>query len=133
MNTYFKSDAQRVKMYLDENAELQKKLHVQASEIPKLEQMLGEIKTQLSTKDGTENGSDKYFRQQLSLQHKDMLHLNNELELQQKRLEEDKLNNVNYDVESLSSQDILRDKVKEIEKKYAELKHNFMNFLSTGL
>lgn len=114
METYFKSDAQRVNMYLDENAELQNKLHVQAAEIPKLEQLLGELKTQVSTIVGIENGSsNNYFKQQLSIQHNDLLHLNKELELQQKRLENDKLNNINYDVTSLSSQDILRDKVND--------------------
>lgn len=134
METYFKSDAQRVNMYLDENAELQKKLHVQAAEIPKLEQLLGELKTQVSTIVGIENGSsNNYFKQQLSIQHNDLLHLNKELELQQKRLENDKLNNINYDVTSLSSQDILRDKVNEIEKKFVALKYNLMNSLSTDL
>ena len=134
METYFKSDAQRVNMYLDENAELQNKLHVQAAEIPKLEQLLGELKTQVSTIVGIENGSsNNYFKQQLSIQHNDLLHLNKELELQQKRLENDKLNNINYDVTSLSSQDILRDKVNEIEKKFVELKYNLMNSLSTDL
>jgi len=119
-------------MYLAENAELQKKLNVQTAEIPKLEQLLGELKTQVATIVGIENGSSNdYFNQQLSIQHKDVLHLNKELELQQKRLEADKLNNVNYDVKSLSSQDILRDKVNEIEKKFAELKYNLMNSLST--
>lgn len=132
METYFKSDEQRVNMYLAENAELQKKLNVQTAEIPKLEQLLGELKTQVATIVGIENGSSNdYFNQQLSIQHKDVLHLNKELELQQKRLEADKLNNVNYDVKSLSSQDILRDKVNEIEKKFAELKYNLMNSLST--
>lgn len=134
METYFKSDAQRVNMYLDENAELQNKLHVQAAEIPKLEQLLGELKTQVSTIVGIENGSsNNYFKQQLSIQHNDLLHLNKELELQQKRLENDKLNNINYDVTSLSSQDILRDKVNEIEKKFVALKYNLMNSLSTDL
>ena len=134
METYFKSDAQRVNMYLDENAELQKKLHVQAAEIPKLEQLLGELKTQVSTIVGIENGSsNNYFKQQLSIQHNDLLHLNKELELQQKRLENDKLNNINYDVTSLSSQDILRDKLNEIEKKFVALKYNLMNSLSTDL
>ena len=134
MEAYFKSDAQRVNMYLDENAELQKKLHVQAAEIPKLEQLLGELKTQVSTIVGIENGSsNNYFKQQLSIQHNDLLHLNKELELQQKRLENDKLNNINYDVTSLSSQDILRDKVNEIEKKFVALKYNLMNSLSTDL
>lgn len=134
METYFKSDAQRVNLYLDENAELQKKLHVQAAEIPKLEQLLGELKTQVSTIVGIENGSsNNYFKQQLSIQHNDLLHLNKELELQQKRLENDKLNNINYDVTSLSSQDILRDKVNEIEKKFVALKYNLMNSLSTDL
>ena len=118
--------------FLAENAELQKKLNVQTAEIPKLEQLLGELKTQVATIVGIENGSSNdYFNQQLSIQHKDVLHLNKELELQQKRLEADKLNNVNYDVKSLSSQDILRDKVNEIEKKFAELKYNLMNSLST--
>lgn len=132
METYFKTDLQRVNMYLEENAALQKKLHVQADEIPKLEKLLDAVKTQVSTIAGIENGSsNNYFKQQLSIQHSDVLHLNKELELQQKRLETDKLNNINYDVKSLSSQDILRDKVNEIEKKFAELKYNLTNSIST--
>jgi vacuolar-type H+-ATPase subunit I/STV1 len=132
METYFKSDPQRVNMYLEEITELEKKLHVQTAEIPKLEDLLCEVKTQVSTIVGIENGSiNNYFKQQLSIQHNDVMHLNKELELQQKRLEADKLNNINYDVKSLSSQDILRDKVNELEKKFAALKYNLMNSLSS--
>ncbi len=48
-------------------------------------------------------------------------------------MEKGKLSNTKNDVESLCSQDSLRDKLKEIENKYEELKHNFMNFLSAIL
>lgn len=46
-------------------------------------------------------------------------------------METDTHNNINTDIELLSSHETLRDKLKEIENKFEELKHNIMHFLST--
>ena len=60
-----------------------------------------------------------------------MTKLNTALDQQQQRLKTDTATKYLYDIDSLCSQDILRDRIKEIEKKYLELKYNFMKFLST--
>lgn len=133
MKACFKTDGPRVKMYMNENAGWQETLNVQANEIPKLEKMLGEIITPFSIMNEDEIGSDIHFRQQLILQQQAMQQLNIDLEAQQKRLEYDNLQQAVYDIHSLCSQDILRERIKEVEKSYVELKCDFMKFLSTVL
>ncbi len=129
MGHLFQTDQSRVLRYLDENAGWLKVISTQAEEIPELEKILHEneacIENCLAEKD--------LFRNQLHQQHEEMKQLNNELGEQQSRLEKNAAEKSLYDIESLCSQDILRDRIREVEQKYIELKCNFMRFMSGAI
>ena len=129
MNTLFQTDKHRVKLYLAENAGWMKILVAHNDEIPELKKMLpGEKIVETEARINVEKG---LFRNELTKQQEEMTKLNTALDQQQQRLKTDTATKYLYDIDSLCSQDILRDRIKEIEKKYLELKYNFMKFLST--
>lgn len=133
MKSYFKTDIPRVTLYMNENANWQKTLTDQCNELPVLEKMLGDAMEKVDILEESEIGVDTHFRRQLVEQQQEITMLNNELSYQQQRLANDSKKNLTYDTHALCSQDILRDKIKDVEKKYVELKCNFMKFLSTVL
>ena len=133
MKNYFKTDSPRVKMYMTENAEWQKTLRKQKKEIPLLERMLTDAIVHMDTLEEAELGIDVHFREQLLRQQEEIDQLNNALNIQQKRLAKDSVTNLTYDTEALCTQDILRDKIKDVEKNHVELKCNFMKYLSNVL
>lgn len=129
MNTLFQTDEHRVKLYLAENVGWMKILVAHNDEIPELKKMLpGEKIVETEARINVEKG---LFRNELTKQQEEMTKLNTALDQQQQRLKTDTATKYLYDIDSLCSQDILRDRIKEIEKKYLELKYNFMKFLST--
>lgn len=133
MNIYFKTDAPRVQMYMNENADWQITLSSKNKEIPKLEKMLSDSLRMGALPEEKETGANSYFRQQLLLQKMQLEELNLELDMQQLRLEHDSRSDSQYDVHALCNQDILRDRIKEVEKGFVDLKCNFMKYLSSVL
>jgi len=131
VNTLFQTDKQRVQLYLAENAGWLKTIVTQADEIPVFKKMLN---NSIMAEDDYKTGIEKdLFDKEFSLQEEEMTKLNTALHQQQKRLKTDEVKKYLYDIDSLCSQDILRDRIKEIEKKYIELKCNFMKFLASTL
>jgi len=128
MNNLFQTDESRVHLYLDENKGWLKIIHTQANEIPVLEKLLVEKDAGMDTDDSMEG--KMHFKKELTFQQEQMTQLNAALDEQQQRLENDAEKKSLYDINALCSQDILRDRIKEVEKKYIELKCNFMKFLS---
>jgi len=114
-----------------ENADWMKTIVAQADEIPALKKMLndGNIDEE-NDKSIIEN---ELFNKELSSQQEEMTKLNAALYQQQERLKTDTARKYLYDIDSLCSQDILRDRIKEIEKKYIELKCSFMKFLASKI
>ena len=129
MSTLFQTDEQRVQLYLAENAGWMKILIAQKDEIPELKKMLPTEK--IVKNEERINVEKGLFTIELTKQQEEMTKLNTELDQQQQRLKNDTAKNYLYDIDSLCSQDILRDRIKEIEKKYIELKCSFMKFLAT--
>jgi hypothetical protein len=62
-----------------------------------------------------------------------MIDLEGDIEEQQQRLAKDCELKSLYDIDAFCTQDILRERIKAIEKTYIDLKCNFMNYLSTLL
>ena len=129
MNTLFQTDEQRVQLYLAENASWMKMLVTQKDEIPELKKLLPGNK--IAEQNSRTDIEKDLFRKELTLQQEEMTQLNTALDQQQERLRTDTAKKYLYDIDSLCSQDILRDRIKEIEKKYIELKCSFMKFLAT--
>jgi len=131
MSSLFQTDKHRVQLYMAENADWMKTIVAQADEIPALKKMLndGNIDEE-NDKSVIEN---ELFNKELSSQQEEMTKLNAALYQQQERLKTDTARKYLYDIDSLCSQDILRDRIKEIEKKYIELKCSFMKFLASKI
>jgi len=114
-----------------ENADWMKTIIAQADEIPALKKMLNDGNMdEENDKSVIEN---ELFNKELSSQQEEMTKLNAALYQQQERLKTDTTRKYLYDIDSLCSQDILRDRIKEIEKKYIELKCSFMKFLASKI
>ena len=110
-------------MLLDENSGWQYTIKTQVSEIPKWKSKL--------ISDGIDTcKSEGVLYNQLFQQQAKMNQLEDDLLLQQQRLQKNfELQHVD-DIESFCMQDILRERIKEIEKAYVELKCNFLNYVS---
>ena len=128
MNNLFQTDESRVLLYLSENDGWLKTITTQYNEIPVLEKML--VEKEAGIEDNKSIEEKVYFRNELTSQQEQMKQLNAALDQQQQRLEKDVAKKSLYDINALCSQDILRDRIREVEKKYIELKCNFMKFLS---
>lgn len=128
MNTLFQTNQSRLVLYLNENEHWLKTIITQESEIPVLEKMLVDNEAVITDDESIE--TKVHFSKELELHHQQMKQLNTELGIQQQRLEKDAAQQSLYDINALCSQDILRDRIKDVEKKYIELKCNFMKFLS---
>jgi len=127
MGNLFQTDQSRVLLYLDENAGWQKVITTQADEIPMLEKILCDNESCIENMVAEKS----HFKTQLQQQYVQMKQLNKELTDQQNRLTEDSAKKSLYDIESLCSQDLLREKIKEVEQRYLDLKCSFMRFMST--
>ena len=127
MNSLFQTDNQRVQMYLTENAGWLKIIVTHTKEIPVMKKLL------TMSKLGEEGPAQQLFNRDFSLQQVEMAALNSALVQQQKRLKKDTSNQQLYDIDSLCSQDILRDRIKDAERKYIELKCSYMKYLASTL
>lgn len=125
-------DETKCRLFINENAGWQSAIKAQVKEIPGLKIMLVAVQnadniTGLADKTGT----DIYFNSELMMQQNEMKKLDEAIEEQQKRLLQDCDLKNQQDIDAFCTQDILRQRIKAIEKAYIELKCNFMNYLST--
>ena len=131
MNSLYQMDKPRARLYLHENSSWLKTISNQTEEIPALEKLLA-VKN-IESNNNQSQQENTHFRNALLQQKEEMQQLNTALDLQQQRLKNDAEKKTLYDIDALCSQDILRDKIKEIEKKFIELKCNFMKYVSTNI
>lgn len=129
MKNKFVIGVEKLKLYMNENEGWQRVLQVQTDEIPTMKKMLNEIMGEEQIAMEEKTGKD-HFNRRLAVQQNEMQQLNNELGEQQKRLAIDCETNMQYDIDAFCTQDILRERIKAIEKTYIDLKCNFMNYLS---
>lgn len=125
MENKFALDTAKLKRYLHENDGWQQTLSLQDKEFPAMKRMLDEVDAGKETREGL------HFDKVLSQQQNEMRQLNEDLDRQQQRLTKDCETNVLFDIEAFLTQDILRERIKAIEKLYIDLKCNFMNYLAT--
>lgn len=135
MNKHVKKAPTKFRLYLDENRVWRKAIAYQSKEIPAFRKMLS---TAGDKKKVVETGSmsvNDIFSRELLLQQNEMAKLSHAIDEQQKRLVQDCNCEAEhkYDMDTLFGQDILRDRIKAVEKQYIDLKCNFMNYLSTLL
>lgn len=130
MKSHCQTDAPRVHLYMNENKDWQSTLVARQHEVLQMEKMLVQAVLVEDLPAEDETGTDLHFYQQLMEHQQSFEQLNNELQVQQERLANDSKNKSTYDTEALCTQDILRERIRDIEKRYAELKCNFMQYLS---
>lgn len=125
MKSKFAFDTAKLKRCLAENDGWQQTIRLQEKEFPAMKQMLDEVP------EAGETREKAHFDRELSFQQNEMHQLNEDLERQQQRLASDCESNALFDIEAFLAQDILRERIKAIEKLYIDLKCNFMNYLAT--
>jgi hypothetical protein len=125
MKNRFAMDIAKLKFYLNENEGWQKTLQLQESEIPAMKKMLEDAAV------GNEERGKVHFNKELNVQQTEMRQLTEDLEKQQQRLAKDCETNILFDIDAFLIQDILRERIKAIEKLYIDLRCNFMNYLAT--
>lgn len=123
--------APKIALYRHENETWQKILSAQCNEMPRLEELLTETKTGIDLQAMRE--MNQQLRDQLLLQKERADKLNSELEVQQQRLELGSNKDTLYDLHLLCAQDILRQRIGELQKRYHDLKSSFLNFMPAVL
>lgn len=112
--------------YIAENESWQQLLDMQIKEIPRIREMIRSV-------GGEEDGRmNIHFTKALRQQEKEMEQINQELNRQQQNLysDMDKKNENLYDINAYCNEDILRERIRAVERKYIELKSDCMKYLS---
>jgi hypothetical protein len=125
-------DETKCRLFINENAGWQSAIKAQVKEIPQLKIMLANVQNADNINGPADKTStDIFFNSELMQQQNEMKKLDEAIEEQQKRLLQDCDLKNQQDVDAFCNQDILRQRIKAIEKTYIDLKCNFMNYLST--
>ncbi|MDX2046495.1 MAG: hypothetical protein SFU87_06895 [Chitinophagaceae bacterium] len=103
-------------------------------EIPTLDKMLNEVMLIKKTVGEETLANVKQLQTEMQVQEKHMDEIITALELQQLMLaKERKIDSDPYGIDTVSSQNILREKIRSAEKTFLELKCNFLNYMATIL
>jgi hypothetical protein len=125
-------DAKIYDLFMKENDAWNDMITRHRGEIPGLEKMLSEI---ILEKRGVGDETLANVKQLQIEMHEQELHmdaLKSELERQQTCLARERRSNGDpYAINTLFSQNILREKIRGVEKTFLELKCNFLNYLAT--
>jgi hypothetical protein len=125
-------DETKCRLFINENAGWQNAIKAQVKEIPQLKIMLANVQNADNINGlADKTGTDIFFNSELMMQQNEMKKLDEAIEEQQKRLLKDCDLKNQQDIDAFCNQDILRQRIKAIEKTYIDLKCNFMNYLST--
>ncbi len=125
-------DEAKYRFYMRENENWQNTIQAQVKEIPEWEKMLEivEKKAEKVNSDSENKNQDIHFFNQIIKQQREMNKINEDIDEQQNRLSKDCEFKYQYDIDAFCTQDILRERIKALEKTYIDLKCNFMNYLS---
>ena len=126
MNVHYQTDTNRVEWYLRENNKWLKEINRQMME-------LDELSHHLHTIDAEDRIDADCLNEQIRQQHQESIRLNDAIYMQQSRLIDDEANHRIDDIDALCTQDLLRNRVKENEKKHIDLKCDLMQYFSNAL
>ena len=127
-------DNRIIDLFMKENDAWDDMITRQSREIPTLERTLSEI-----FKDNKRVGSDtmanvSILRSEMQSQERQMVELKNDLARQQTLLAREKRSDGDpFAIQTVNSQNILRERIKKVEKTFLDLKCNFLNYLATIL
>jgi hypothetical protein len=127
-------DTRIVDLFIKENDAWDDMITRQRSEIPSLEKMLNEV---ISTKREVGEhtlASVKLLKTEMQAQEKFMGEIKDELARQQNLLVKEKKSDADkFRINTVSSQNILRERIRNVERTFIELKCNFLNYMATFL
>ena len=135
-------DEAKYRLFMEENSSWKDTIKAHATEIPRWEKILAAAmdKKEKESTDKIEisNAVEKKispgnFSGQLVQQHKEMIELHAAIITQEKRLQQRSEVKQTHDFEALNTQDILRERIKEIEHSYHKLKNIFYKHFSSML
>jgi hypothetical protein len=116
----------RTLLFINENDGWEKTISDQAEEIPALESLLADKKEVIAS----HPAEQAYFQEVLTKVKDELRQLSKLLQEQQQRLREVVSAEKLYNFDALCSQDILRDRIRDVQQRFIELKCNFLRYLS---
>ncbi len=122
-----------LELFLKENSAWEDMISRQRKEIPLLDKMILGI---VEEKKGLKEEMEKVFqhlRDEMHKQEKHMDELKEELGKQQRYLISERKNTIGdpYSINTFFSQKVLRERIKEVERSFVELKCNYLNYVAT--
>lgn len=126
-------DEAKYKSFIQENNNWQNTIKSHVNELPCWKEQLASVAkdTDSINHQTSEKRKDDFFCNELVFQQTKMKQLEDDIEVQQKRLAKDCELKNQFDIDAFCTQDILRDRIKAIEKTYIELKCNFLNYVAS--
>lgn len=127
-------DNRIVDLFIKENDAWDDMITRQSREIPTLEKMLSQIIEEKKAIGDETLANVTYLKHEMHAQEKFMGELKEELARQQSYLvKERRVDADPYAINTVSSQNILRERIRNVEKTFIELKCNFLNYMATIL
>jgi hypothetical protein len=127
-------DARIVDLFIKENDAWDDMITRQRSEIPTLEKMLNEVIQEKKEVREHTLANVRLLKNEMQAQEKFMAELKDELAKQQHLLvKEKKADGDKFPINTVSSQNILRERIRNVERTFIELKCNFLNYMATFL
>jgi len=126
-------DSRILELFIKENSAWEDMITRQLKEIPLLDKLISRI---VAEKKGIKEEMEKVFRHlknDMCKQEKHMDDLKEELEKQQQYLALERKSHIgdSYSINALFSQKVLRERIREVEKSFVELKCNYLNYVAT--
>jgi hypothetical protein len=127
-------DTRIVDLFIKENDAWDDMITRQKSEIPTLEKMLSEVIMERKNIGEDALANVSFLKKEMSNQEEHMGALKEELAKQQHYLlMEKKEDGDKFAINTVSSQNILRERIRSVERTFIELKCNFLNYMATIL
>ncbi len=124
-------DGKILEMFMKENDAWDDLIARQSKELPQLENMLASIFNRKNL-DEEIIANASLLKEEMLQQESQMLEIRAHLAKQQDLLAIEK-RSLSYPAHSLLSQNALREKIRDIERKFLDLKCNYLNYLATAI
>lgn len=125
-------DGKILEMFMKENDAWDDLIARQSKELPQLENMLASIFNRNHNLDEDVIANASLLKDEMLLQETQMQEIRAHLAKQQDLLAIEK-RSMSYPAHSLLSQNALREKIRDIERKFLDLKCNYLNYLATAI
>lgn len=125
-------DGKILDLFMKENDAWDDLISRQCKEIPQLEQMISTIFSRKKNIDEDVTASMDLLRIEMHLQQSQMSEIRQHLAQQQDLLAVERKGD-RYPVQTLMSQNALRERIRDAERKFLDLKCNYLNYLASAV